>query len=119
MNDFIEERSQTTSNNRKCLTQAVANTNVSSSQTDSVAPLLRITLTQLIEHGEAELDLHGSFTLYSFGYGKVHFRLQKKRNMETKPAMKLLIYSLSCLQNIVGQWWHRTYENRQLISDLT
>lgn len=69
-------------------------------QTDSKAPLLRITPIQLNECGEIEWGLHRTFPSVSqclyFG-GGVLCRLPKvNNNSGTKP----LSYNLSCLQNM-------------------
>ena len=65
--------------------------------------------------------LHSSlFVLgkYSAGYSQLlspilspqNKKTNKQTNMDSKPATKPFTCNLSCLQNMLGQWWYRTCE---------
>lgn len=55
---------------------------------------------------------------YSFWFGKMFYRLLKEKPGQ-QPAMKPSTYNLSCLQNMLGQWWHRICLSDQPMSVLT
>lgn len=55
------------------------------------------------------------FSLFGIGGYSAGYR---KRNLYTNPGVKISIYSLSCLQDVLGLWWHRNYGNGQAIFDL-
>ena len=73
-------------------TNTTAKTEVFSLQTDNRAPLPRTITTQLIENGE--LMLVPIWSLYSCVFGALP-----------------MTYNLSSLQNMLGQWLHRTYRS--------
>jgi hypothetical protein len=52
--------------------------------------------------------LHWSFTHKSRLFGMGRYAVGWKRNLDTNPAIIPLTYNLSCLQDVLGQCWHRT-----------
>lgn len=87
--------------------------------TDCRAPLQRITPTHWPWRSWAAACKEPS-PLFSSVLGVERCSADsRKRNRGTQPASKLLTYNMFCLQDILGQWWHRTRGGNQPMSDLT
>lgn len=86
--------------------------------------MLKTTFTYLIDHGEVELEPLSSS---AFGIGTYFAGYQKKKKTQKKPqkhqpyqpTQETFNYNLLCLQNMTGQWVHRTYGSNQVMSDLS
>lgn len=100
-------------------TQAVAKMIDYSPQTDSKVQVLKETSTQHTEQrGGTGAYIEPSLLCSSvFGVEK-NSADHQKRNINTGPASKSLIYNLSCLQNMLGQLWYKACASCQPVSDL-
>lgn len=83
-----------------------------SPQTDIQGPLLK-TPSRFTEHREVE-PVPTERSLIQKGTLNI-----TKRNVNTDLAINPLIYSVFCLQYILGQWWHDACWSNQRDSDLT
>lgn len=102
-------------------THAIAKAKGCCLQTEIKAPLLRTNPHRIYWIWRSKTDVYMelsalSSSLFSAERYSVHYQ---KRNININPVIKTLTYNLSCLENMVGQWWHRTCGICQPILNLT
>lgn len=65
-----------------------------------------------------EVKLYDFSLLHSSLFGRrIYSSVYRKRNLDTKPATKCSTYILSCLQDMLGKWHHRTCRSDQHMSE--